>query len=68
MPATHHPPDLFALSDVRGPVLRPGDDGYDAEVAAFNLAARHAPDVVVGATGTADVVNLLRHGHTVPLG
>ncbi|MET9506794.1 FAD-binding oxidoreductase [Streptomyces sp. NPDC006622] len=60
MTATHHPPDLFALSDVRGPVLRPGDDGYDAEVAAFNLAARHAPDVVVGATGTADVVTAMR--------
>ncbi|MFH0178121.1 FAD-binding oxidoreductase [Streptomyces cacaoi] len=61
MTATHHPtPDLFALSDLRGPVLRPGDEGYDAEVAAFNLAARHAPDVVVGATGVDDVVTAMR--------
>ena len=63
MTATHHPhptPNLFALSDIHGPVLRPGDDGYADEVTGFNLSAPHAPDVVVGATSTDDVVAALR--------
>ncbi|AZQ36561.1 FAD-binding oxidoreductase [Streptomyces cyaneochromogenes] len=63
MPATHHlhqTPDLFALSEIRGPVLRPGDDGYAEEVTGFNLAALHTPDVVVGATGVDDIVAALR--------
>ncbi|GAB2894776.1 FAD-binding oxidoreductase [Streptomyces deserti] len=60
MSATHHTPDLFALSEIRGPVLRPGDDGYAEEVTGFNLAALHTPDVVVGATGTDDIVTALR--------
>ncbi|GKQ39552.1 FAD-binding oxidoreductase [Streptomyces sp. A012304] len=60
MTDTHPTPALFALSDVRGPVLRPGDDGYAEEVTGFNLAALHTPDVVVGATGPDDVVAALR--------
>ncbi|WP_369171430.1 FAD-binding oxidoreductase [Streptomyces sp. R28] len=61
MTATHHnTPDLFALSDLHGPVLRPGDDGYADEVTGFNLAALHTPDVVVGATGADDIVTALR--------
>ncbi len=28
MTTTHPTPDLFALSEIRGPVLRPGDEGY----------------------------------------
>ncbi|MCZ4608044.1 FAD-binding oxidoreductase [Streptomyces sp. Lzd4kr] len=61
MTATHHnTPDLFALSDIRGPVLRPADHGYADEVTGFNLAAPHTPDVVVGATGVDDVVTALR--------
>ncbi|GHH20510.1 FAD-binding oxidoreductase [Streptomyces lanatus] len=53
-------PDLFALSEIHGPVLRPGDDGYADEVTGFNLAALHTPEVVVGATGADDVVTALR--------
>ncbi|WP_031478156.1 FAD-binding oxidoreductase [Streptomyces bicolor] len=62
MTATHHhnTPDLFALSEIHGPVLRPGDDGYAEEVTGFNLAALHTPDVVVGATGVDDIVTALR--------
>lgn len=61
MTATHHPtPALFALSDIHGPVLRPGEDGYAEEVTGFNLAALHTPDVVVGATGPDDIVAALR--------
>ncbi|WP_371599005.1 FAD-binding oxidoreductase [Streptomyces sp. NBC_00564] len=62
-PAPHHPhatPDLFALSDIRGPVLRPDDPDYAAEVTGFNLAALHTPELVVGATGTDDVVAAMR--------
>jgi FAD/FMN-containing dehydrogenase len=39
-----------------GPVFRPGDDGYDAERAGFNLAVDHHPQLIVGATGPEDVV------------
>jgi FAD/FMN-containing dehydrogenase len=61
MTATHHnTPDLFALSEIHGPVLRPGDDGYADEVTGFNLAALHTPDLVVGATGADDIVRALR--------
>ncbi|WP_405870404.1 MULTISPECIES: FAD-binding oxidoreductase [unclassified Streptomyces] len=60
MTATHHTPDLFALSEIHGPVLRPGDDAYVDEVTGFNLAAIHHPDVVVGATGTDDIVTAMR--------
>ncbi|GGW77819.1 FAD-binding oxidoreductase [Streptomyces griseoloalbus] len=60
MTTTHHMPDLFALSEIRGPVLRSGDAGYAEEVTGFNLAALHTPDVVVVAAGTADVVTALR--------
>ncbi|MFB6436020.1 FAD-binding oxidoreductase [Streptomyces sp. NPDC056411] len=40
---------------VRGPVLLPGDDGYDAERSGFQLARRHRPAVIVGARSTDDV-------------
>lgn len=53
-------PDLFALSDIKGPVLRPTDEAYATEVTGFNLAAPHTPDVVIGATGTDDIVTALR--------
>ncbi|MCX4882700.1 FAD-binding oxidoreductase [Streptomyces sp. NBC_00847] len=60
MTTTHHTPDLFALSEIRGPVLRPGDDAYVSEVTGFNLAAIHRPDIVVGARGTDDIVTAMR--------
>jgi FAD/FMN-containing dehydrogenase len=48
--------DISALADrVEGPVLRPGDEGYADEVAAFNLARQHTPDVVVAARSADDV-------------
>lgn len=42
-------------SRIRGPVLLPGDPGFDDEVAGFNLAVRHRPDVVVGPEDADDV-------------
>jgi hypothetical protein len=46
---------------VAGPVLRPGDDGYDGEVGGFQTAYHHRPDLAVGATGPADVVAAVRY-------
>ncbi|MER6950578.1 FAD-binding oxidoreductase [Nonomuraea sp. NPDC000554] len=40
---------------VDGPVLLPGQDGFDEERTGFNLAVRHSPDVIVGATRAEDV-------------
>ncbi|MGA5565954.1 FAD-binding oxidoreductase [Streptomyces platensis] len=47
-------------AQVRGPVLLPGDDGYDAERAGFQLARRHRPAVIVGARCAEDVVAAVR--------
>ncbi|WP_219465324.1 FAD-binding oxidoreductase [Nonomuraea rhizosphaerae] len=43
------------IADVKGPVLRPGDEGYDNERAGFQALAQHRPDVIVGATDAGDV-------------
>lgn len=45
---------------VAGPVLEPGDAGFDQEVSGFNLAVTHRPQLVVGVTSTADVVAAVR--------
>jgi hypothetical protein len=43
-----------------GPVMERGQAGYDQEVAGFNAAIVHRPDLVVGAGSTADVVQAVR--------
>ncbi|AZS73608.1 FAD-linked oxidoreductase [Streptomyces lydicus] len=48
------------VAQVRGPVLVPGDDGYDAERSGFQLARRHRPAVIVGARCAEDVVAAVR--------
>jgi len=50
--------ELSAL--VAGPVFEPGQPGFDQEVAGFNAAVVHRPQVVVGASSTADVVEAVR--------
>ncbi|WP_432570243.1 FAD-binding oxidoreductase [Kineococcus sp. SYSU DK005] len=45
---------------VDGQVLLPGDDGYAEECSPYNLAVSHAPAVVVGAAGPADVQAAVR--------
>jgi hypothetical protein len=47
---------VIDVGGLSGPVFRPGDDGYDAERAGFNLAIDHRPELIVGATGPDDVV------------
>ena len=44
------------LSRIAGPVLRPADPGYTAELTTFNTAHRLHPGLVVGAQREADVV------------
>jgi hypothetical protein len=45
---------------VTGPVLSPSDGGFAEEVSAFNRAVVHTPDVAVGVTSEADVVEAVR--------
>ncbi|MER7830852.1 FAD-binding oxidoreductase [Streptomyces sp. NPDC095602] len=45
---------------VEGPVLLPGDDGYDDERSGANLAVRHEPDLIVGAARAEDVQAAVR--------
>lgn len=54
---------------VAGPVLTATDPGFAEEVAGFNTAVSHTPDVVVGATSTQDVVEAVRHAraHGLPV-
>ena len=42
------------------PVFHPGDPGFAEEIAGFNLATVHTPDVAVGATSADDVVATVR--------
>jgi FAD/FMN-containing dehydrogenase len=63
--------DFSTLADsVTGPVLRPGDEGYAEEVAPFNLARQHTPDVVVAARSADDVAAAVRWAgeHALPVG
>src|SRR3954452_12409457 len=50
--------DLSTLDVLRrqvaGPVLEPGDTGYDDEVAGFNQIVTHRRPMVVGAAGADD--------------
>ena len=54
---------------VAGPVLLPGDDGYAAEVATFNLSNPLKPALAVGATSAADVQAVVRFAarHHLPV-
>ncbi|GAA4258520.1 FAD-binding oxidoreductase [Dactylosporangium darangshiense] len=48
------------LPATAGPVFVPGDEGYAAEVASWNVAHRHEPLAVVGATSAQDVAAAVR--------
>ncbi|QEV09127.1 FAD-binding oxidoreductase [Streptomyces prasinus] len=54
---------------VRGPVLTPADERYDAERAGNQTARCHRPALVVGATGPADVQAAVTFatGHGLPV-
>ncbi|HEU4849636.1 MAG TPA: FAD-binding oxidoreductase [Terrimesophilobacter sp.] len=62
--------DLADLrSRVTGPVLAPGEEGFADEVSGFNLATQYSPDVAVGVTNEADVVEAVRFAarHRLPV-
>jgi len=61
MTSTTSVPDLVSVA--QGPVLEPGQPGYDDEVAGFNAAVRHRPAVVVGVASMNDVVEAVRLAH-----
>ncbi len=53
--------DVSTLRDgMAGTVLRPEDEGYAEEVAAFNVSRQHTPDVVVVPRSPDDVVAAVR--------
>ena len=59
-------PDLAALrASLRGVAWVPGDPQFGAACQGFNLAVAHSPDVIVGATSTADVVSAVRYAERV---
>jgi hypothetical protein len=45
---------------IEGAVLAPGDEGYQHEIAPFNTAVVHTPDVVIAAASAADVAAAVR--------
>ncbi|MER6052172.1 FAD-binding protein [Streptomyces sp. NPDC001793] len=56
VPARPAPDALADLErQVRGPVFRPGDEGYDAERSGYQAGHRHRPAVIVGAVDADDV-------------
>jgi len=42
-------------AQAQGPVLAPGEPGFEAEITPFNLATTHRPALVLGAANAADV-------------
>jgi FAD/FMN-containing dehydrogenase len=56
-------PDVAKLrAAMRGPVIVPGDRGYDAVRRIWNAAAARRPAVIARCTGVADVIAALRFG------
>jgi FAD/FMN-containing dehydrogenase len=57
------------IENTTGPVFRPGDRGFDEELAGYQVAHPHRPDLVVGATTPSDVEAAVRHAadHGLPV-
>src|SRR3954452_2813416 len=47
-------------AELRGDVIRPGDEGYDAARALWNAAHDRRPELIVRCAGPADVIAALR--------
>lgn len=52
---------MSELAGLDGVVFEPGDPGFAEELAGFNTAVTHAPELVVGVASTADVVAAVRY-------
>jgi FAD/FMN-containing dehydrogenase len=50
--------------DLRGPLLRPGDDGYDAARRVWNGMIDRKPALIARCAGAADVVSAVNFGRT----
>lgn len=52
-----------------GPVFRPGDPGYEAEIAGFQTAYTHRPALIVGAVHAEDVRAAVEYAarHDLPI-
>ncbi|MDI3409436.1 FAD-binding oxidoreductase [Streptomyces cavernicola] len=59
---------VLPLLDTRGPVLRPGDTGYDEERQGFQTAYAHRPVLAVGAEHADDVRAAVRYAAAHGLG
>jgi hypothetical protein len=55
------------IKGFRGPVLEPGDDGYDGARTLWNGAIDRRPAAIARCTGTADVLAAVRHGREAGL-
>ena len=51
-------------ASLRGELVRPGDDGYDAGRKIFNAMIDKRPAMIVRCVGTADVINAIRFART----
>ncbi|MEV5411386.1 FAD-binding oxidoreductase [Thermopolyspora sp. NPDC052614] len=60
MPALTYDAVAELAARVAGPVLMPADPGFAEEIAAWNVATVHRPDLVVGATCADDVAEAVR--------
>ncbi|WP_380284551.1 FAD-binding oxidoreductase [Kitasatospora purpeofusca] len=68
-PADLPPEAVRALAEtVRGPVLLPGDPGYDDEALGFDRSVVHHPALIVGAVHADDVVAAVRFARDHGLG
>jgi hypothetical protein len=54
------------VAGVRGPVLQPGDDGYDDARAIWNGLIDRRPALIVRCTGAADVVDAVTTSPATP--
>jgi FAD/FMN-containing dehydrogenase len=54
-------------AELRGDVIRPGDDGYDVARALWNGAHDRRPEVIVRCAGVADVIAALRFARSQSL-
>ncbi len=52
---------MNAIENVKGTVLRPEDEGFDAELAGYQAAHPHRPDLVVAAETADDVQAAVRY-------
>lgn len=72
MPPSRSLPDDTAVAALAnrltGPLLRPDDADYATEIAPFNMAITHSPDLVVGAESDADVSEAVRFAREHGLG